>query len=249
VQLWESGVTYDEWAECTNPIQMLDLLDGKVSHRRVRLLSSGWIRFSFPPVAVSRIASCLDRVDSIADGLQPSEGLLQQMLDLYRDLPDLSSDTAYLTSLDYIVIGDPFFGARNLILGRSKSLQTAFCQHIRCVFGNPWPHLVRPTYPRLKEVGMSLLKIVAGHPNFRDVSSIEQPALMDSPPFADDWRTSTAVTLAQQMYDSRDFSAMPILADALQDAGCDNADILDHCRGPGPHVRGCWVVDLVLGKV
>jgi hypothetical protein len=63
------------------------------------------------------------------------------------------------------------------------------------------------------------------------------------------WRTSTAVALARQMYDSRDFSAMPILADALQDAGCDNADILDHCRGPGPHVRGCWVVDLILEKV
>jgi len=62
------------------------------------------------------------------------------------------------------------------------------------------------------------------------------------------WRTTIAVQLAQGMYDSRDFAAMPILADALQDAGCDNADILDHCRGAGPHVRGCWVVDLVLGK-
>ena len=41
---------------------------------------------------------------------------------------------------------------------------------------------------------------------------------------------------------------MPILADALQDAGCDNDDILNHCRDDGPHVRGCWVVDLVLGK-
>ena len=40
----------------------------------------------------------------------------------------------------------------------------------------------------------------------------------------------------------------PILADALQDAGCDNADVLDHCHSEGPHVRGCWVVDLVLGK-
>lgn len=60
------------------------------------------------------------------------------------------------------------------------------------------------------------------------------------------WRTRTAVLLARQMHESRDFSAMPILADALQDAGCDNADILDHCRGPGPHVRGCWVVNLVL---
>jgi hypothetical protein len=62
------------------------------------------------------------------------------------------------------------------------------------------------------------------------------------------WLTSTAVSLARLMYDSRDFSAMPILADALQDAGCDSDDILNHCRGPGPHVRGCWIVDLVLGK-
>jgi hypothetical protein len=66
--------------------------------------------------------------------------------------------------------------------------------------------------------------------------------------FGRSWRTTTASAIARQIYDSRDFSAMPILADALQDAGCDNADILDHCRGPGPHVRGCWVVDLVLGK-
>ena len=66
--------------------------------------------------------------------------------------------------------------------------------------------------------------------------------------FPPDWRTDTAVTLARQMYDTRDFGAMPILADALQDAGCDSADVLDHCRGPGPHVRGCWVVDLVLGR-
>jgi hypothetical protein len=63
------------------------------------------------------------------------------------------------------------------------------------------------------------------------------------------WHTSTAVALASQMYDSRDFSAMPILADALQDAGCDNDDILNHCRDKDQnHVRGCWVVDLVLGK-
>src|SRR5262245_43667021 len=62
------------------------------------------------------------------------------------------------------------------------------------------------------------------------------------------WLTSTVVSLAREMYESREFTSMPTLADALQDAGCDNPDILDHCRGPGPHVRGCWVVDLVLGK-
>jgi hypothetical protein len=63
------------------------------------------------------------------------------------------------------------------------------------------------------------------------------------------WRTTTAVALARQMYRSRDFSAMPILADALQDAGCDNEDVLRHCRDPQKvHVRGCWVVDGVLEK-
>jgi hypothetical protein len=63
------------------------------------------------------------------------------------------------------------------------------------------------------------------------------------------WRTSTAVALAKHMYESRDFSPMPILADALQDAGCDCDDILTHCRdATASHVRGCWVVDLVLDK-
>ena len=67
--------------------------------------------------------------------------------------------------------------------------------------------------------------------------------------FSSDWRTDTAVSLARQMHESREFSAMPILADALQDAGCDRDDVLNHCRDTAQvHVRGCWVCDLVLGK-
>ncbi len=63
------------------------------------------------------------------------------------------------------------------------------------------------------------------------------------------WRSETAVALATGIYDERAFDRLPILADALEEAGCDNADVLTHCRGPGPHARGCWVVDGVLGKV
>lgn len=63
-----------------------------------------------------------------------------------------------------------------------------------------------------------------------------------------EWFTSTVRNLAHVLYDSREFSAMPILADALQDAGCDNEQILRHCRGNGPHARGCWVLDAILGK-
>src|ERR1043166_4261872 len=62
------------------------------------------------------------------------------------------------------------------------------------------------------------------------------------------WRTDTVLSLARQIYQSRDFSRMPILADSLRAAGCDDAHTIDHCRSPGPHVRGCWAVDLLRGK-
>jgi hypothetical protein len=62
------------------------------------------------------------------------------------------------------------------------------------------------------------------------------------------WNGGTVPKLAQAIYDQRRFQDLPILADALEEAGCTNADILNHCRQPGEHVRGCWVVDLVLGK-
>lgn len=62
------------------------------------------------------------------------------------------------------------------------------------------------------------------------------------------WRYETTVALAGGIYAGGAFDRMPILADALEDVGCDDRAILDHCRGPGPHVKGCWVVDLILGK-
>lgn len=90
---------------------------------------------------------------------------------------------------------------------------------------------------RLRSVQFSrLLRCVFGNPF--------QPVAINP-----EWLSSTVTAMAQQMYDARDFSTMPILADALQDAGCDNDAILNHSRdGNGVHVRGCWVVDLILGK-
>jgi hypothetical protein len=89
----------------------------------------------------------------------------------------------------------------------------------------------------MRMLSRQLLYEVHGNP-FRPVS------------FAPEWRTDTAVALARQMYESRDFGAMPILTDALQDAGCEHPDVFAHCRDTQQlHIRGCWVVDLVLGMV
>lgn len=107
----------------------------------------------------------------------------------------------------------------------------------------PW-HLVsnrfrrgigRPQFEPTRRPCCDITRDIFGNP-FRSVT------------FSLTWRTDTVLTLAQQMYALREFGAMPILADALQDAGCDNDDVLSHCRSEGAHVRGCWVVDLVLGK-
>jgi hypothetical protein len=87
-------------------------------------------------------------------------------------------------------------------------------------------------------VAANLLREMLGNP-FRPV--IVDPAWLT-------WNDGVVPKLAQVIYDERRFADLPILADALEDAGCADADILAHCRGGGEHVRGCWVVDLLLGK-
>ena len=69
------------------------------------------------------------------------------------------------------------------------------------------------------------------------------------------WLTPTVSRLTATAYEERalpsgelDSARLAMLADALEEAGCANTDILNHCRSEGPHVRGCWVVDLILGK-
>jgi hypothetical protein len=69
------------------------------------------------------------------------------------------------------------------------------------------------------------------------------------------WNSGTVVRLARAAYDDRLLPAgtflpdrVAVLADALEEAACTNADILGHLRGPGPHVRGCWCVDLLTGR-
>lgn len=90
-----------------------------------------------------------------------------------------------------------------------------------------------------------------------DAESAEQEKLLRDiignpfrlPAFDPGWRTQPTVGIASKMYKSRDYADMPVLADALEEAGCNDADIIAHCRKPAVHVRGCWVVDLVLGRV
>jgi hypothetical protein len=106
--------------------------------------------------------------------------------------------------------------------------------------------------PVLNETYANLLRDITGNP-FRGARGRQFNARkrkpQQEPVFRPEWRTDTVLPLARTMYESRDFTGMPILADALQEAGCEQPDILSHCRDTSvPHARGCWVIDLVLGK-
>ena len=96
-------------------------------------------------------------------------------------------------------------------------------------------HPAGPRMPLYNAKRADLLRDIFGNP-FRPVA------------FDPAWRTSTALAIANGIYDDRAFDRLPILADAIQDAGCENEDILSHLRSDGPHVKGCWALDLVLGK-
>jgi hypothetical protein len=85
----------------------------------------------------------------------------------------------------------------------------------------------------------ALLRDLIGDP-FRPAPAVDPSWLA--------WNDGTVAKLAAAIYEERRFADLPILADALEDAGCSDAAILAHCRGPGEHVRGCWVVDLLTGR-
>jgi hypothetical protein len=103
---------------------------------------------------------------------------------------------------------------------------------------------------RLRRRYADLLRDVIGNP-FKKI--VTKPARRGRPYrrqvfFNAAWRTPAVVGLANAIYDEQSFGLLPILADALEDAGCDQPDLLEHCRSGGVHARGCWVLDLVLDR-
>jgi hypothetical protein len=110
-----------------------------------------------------------------------------------------------------------------------------------------YPHPVRSEIPNERQllhgereasVQVAILRDIFGNPFV--------PVAIDPTWLA--WNDGIVFKLAQGIYDDRAFDQLPILADALEEAGCSNVDILSHLRGPGSHVRGCWPVDLCLDK-
>jgi hypothetical protein len=98
---------------------------------------------------------------------------------------------------------------------------------------------VRPARGAERGRQCALLRCVFGPLPFRAVAF--DPAWLA-------WHEGTVRRLAEAIHEQQAFDRLPVLADALEESGCANADLLEHLRGPGPHVRGCWAVDLLAGR-
>ena len=204
-----------------DPLKVLGHLGGKASDRKLRLVS----------------ASCLRRVEQLLDERSRAavEALERRADDPQADEPALAVEEAIALEEVALRVAVASVAPESIAATAVQSLATlnfAFWHNPHFTTGQV-VLLTTPAIGREEQTG--LLACILGLGQYTREA-------------APSWLTSTVTALAEQMYESRDFSLMPILGDALQDAGCENADILAHCRGEGPHARGCWVVDLLLGK-
>jgi hypothetical protein len=222
-------MTEAEWLACEDPTPMLEFLRGKASDRKLRLIAVACCQRAKPFMEEDK-HELADIAEAYAEGLVSVEVLNAVHARHYRPnnhpMRDAFSYTAALDireSLPYLVedLADGIASCKVDDTGRTFE---------------EWENEKAVAFRSESALTSAQVRDIIGNP-FRPVA------------FDAAWRTPTAVALSGQMYESRDFTAMPILADALQDAGCDNEEVLRHCRDTSvTHVRGCWVVDLVLGK-
>lgn len=232
-------MTEAEWLGCPEPRPMLLYLEAHagLTDRKLRLLDCACVRRVGHLLSDPRGRAALEVAERYSDGRakrvelrEAQEVALTAATSAGTFDPPGARDSGHVlraaagAAWEYRGDPDPLKYAAEALAWSEETLWTW-----------PRPPVVEAGLAAEEKIQAALLRDVFGNP-FRPVT------------LSPSWLTSDVVALATGIYADRAFDRMPILADALQDAGCDSDDILDHCRGPGPHVRGCWVVDLLLGK-
>jgi hypothetical protein len=227
-------MTEAEWQACVDAEQMVAALPAATPPRRLHLLCAACCARVAPLLVDARSRGALETLVRYADGAATDDdlrGASESALGAFDDLCDAAGDRYHQ---------DPAATAAWAVWTAATSEWDSLAG------GDTLAGIAQGVLAQSAAAATDSADEGAAQAGLiRDIcGSPFHPVTVDP-----EWFTPTVVSLARQMYDTRDFSQMPILADALQDAGCDNADVLDHCRGDGPHVRGCWVVDRVLGKM
>jgi len=210
-----------EWVKIEAPWGMIGFLRGQPSDRKLRLFACACCRRLWHLLANHQCRRAVEVSERFADGLASRAELAEAYV-------------AAKESEGPITLGShrrsaSYFAA----VSCASETEDWFPKTADCT------QLLSPYREDARRDQISFLHDILGPLPFRPVTL--NPAWLT-------WNGGAIPMLAQSIYDERAFDRMPALADALVEAGCTNKDVLTHCRGGGNHVRGCWVVDLLLGK-
>jgi hypothetical protein len=249
-------MTESEWLQCTDPQEMLACLKGKVSDRKLRLFACACyyrVCHLLPhllPGALAREA--VQVAERFAEGMAAVDDLLddlQEAIARVWEAIEALEERRRATQVGKSIALQPTHEALALAFHvlRSEASEAAYyasstAYRAAAAIANPGaaPHAraFANSLAAEEKAQSDLLRCIFGH--------LFRPATI--PSTVRTWNNATVVKLAQSIHARQTLDHLPILADALEEAGCDNADILDHLRGPGPHTRGCWALDLLLGR-
>jgi hypothetical protein len=211
-------MTEEEWLASPDLRQILVSVRDGATERKLRLYAAACSRHAGPPRLDAAWDQALEAAEGYADGSADEARLAEARERVGRMLP--------------AVAGDESFGL--------QASAWAACHADAGLAATEAAGLAADSHPEQMSGQTALLRCIFGNP-FRPVSF--DPKIL----------TPTVLSLAQAAYDERampsgelDRHRLGILADALEEAGCANNENLAHLRGPGPHVRGCWVVDLIV---
>jgi hypothetical protein len=212
-------MTEAEWLSRADPQPMLEFLRGKASDRKLRLFACACCRHMWDLLSNKWSRKAVFIAEAYADGLISKAKL--------RAAWRGATDAERWALLELRRDGGSFGQLRDRWEAANAVVVASLVDGILS-----WNAPI-PLFRRAEQ--LQILHEIVGSPF--------HPVTLDSR-----WPTSNVLDLARTIYDERAFDRLPILADALMDAGCADEGILSHCRSEGPHVRGCWVVDLILGK-
>jgi hypothetical protein len=243
-------MTEQEWLNCTDPTRMLDFLSFRCKanatakerdERKLRLFSVACCYGVWDWMPDQRSRMGVETAEKQADGLV-SEQELQVARNEAGEVNDFFVGKAtYLSEsarAAWYALNDPYFmWVSDVVRSAVRFSVSDQVDGYRFSLDTDSEE-VRAATLRENARQLGLLRDIYGDPFY--------PAQVDPVWLA--WQGGTIPDLAQTIYDCRAFDRLPMLADALDDAGCTSLDFQVHCREPGPHVRGCWVLDLLLNK-
>jgi hypothetical protein len=215
-------MTEAEWLAATDPMPMLEFLKGKPSDRKLRLVACACVHRLGGHLKDERSKQALELAERFADGTANKAELRRARQAVRAAQEGLVLDLKRRAEGSAYEVVALAATEKDFVKAIPESWPVARLQATGI-------RVAREPFPSI------LLREIIGNP-FRPITL--NPS----------WLTSTVLALATGIYDEKGFDRLPILADALQDADCDNEEILNHFRQPGEHCRGCWALDLVLGK-